>query len=95
MTLRFVHVLNGPSGEAVHRWQELTRLVGFDPPPDLKLIRSAGDISLDLIELINRDKYGTIIMGKRGFSRIKRWLLGSVSAGVLKRLTDQSLILID
>jgi len=95
MNLRFVHVLNGPIGAAMHRWQELTRLVGFENPPDLKLIHSEGDIALDLIALIDRDKYGTIIMGKRGISRIKRWLLGSVSAGVLKRLTDQSLFLID
>ena len=93
--IRFVHVLNGPVGEAEHRWHELTRLVDFETPPLLKLIHSKGDVAQDLIEMIRIDQFGTIIMGKRGLSRIKRWLLGSVSSGVLRRLTDQSLFLID
>jgi len=57
-----------------------------------------GKLCLDLsalLEIIKTEKYGTIIMGKRGLSGIKRWLIGSVSAGVLHGLTDQSLFLID
>jgi 2,4-dienoyl-CoA reductase (NADPH2) len=34
-------------------------------------------------------------MGKRGLSRIKQFLLGSVSSAVLQRLTTQTLLLID
>jgi nucleotide-binding universal stress UspA family protein len=34
-------------------------------------------------------------MGKRGLSGLKRLLLGSVSSGILSRLTDQSLFLVD
>jgi nucleotide-binding universal stress UspA family protein len=34
-------------------------------------------------------------MGKRGLSRIKQMLLGSVSSAVLQGLTNQTLLLID
>ena len=93
--IRFVHVLTGPVGHTRHRWHELTKLVDFERPPLLELIRSKGDVAQDLIEMIHKDQYGTIIMGKRGLSRIKRWWLGSVSAGVLRGLSHQSLFLID
>ena len=95
LSMTFVHVLTESAGMADQRWRGLTKQVGYKKPPPLKCIRSSGNIASDLIETIQRDHYGTIIMGKRGISRIKRWLLGSVSAGVLRRLNDQSLFLID
>jgi 2,4-dienoyl-CoA reductase (NADPH2) len=39
--------------------------------------------------------FGTLVMGKRGLSRIKQFLLGSVSAAVLQGLTTQTLLLVD
>ena len=45
--------------------------------------------------MVEEGNYGTVVMGKRGLTGIKRWLLGSVSAGVLRGLQDQSLYLID
>jgi 2,4-dienoyl-CoA reductase (NADPH2) len=52
-------------------------------------------VAADLLEIIYSENHGMIVMGKRGFSGIKRWLLGSTSAGVLRGLSDQSLFLID
>ena len=54
-----------------------------------------GSVSDTILECAKTENYGTIIMGKRGLSGIKRWLLGSVSSGVLRGLTGQSLFLID
>jgi len=53
------------------------------------------NVVLTLINTIETGDYGTVVMGKRGIAGIKRWLLGSVSAGVLRNLTDQALFLID
>jgi nucleotide-binding universal stress UspA family protein len=39
--------------------------------------------------------FDTIIMGRRGVSRIKRWILGSVSAKLLREVSDETLFLID
>jgi 2,4-dienoyl-CoA reductase (NADPH2) len=95
MNIRFVHILDGSAESAERRWREISNIVGLDKPPPLQSIRSKGNIAIELNKLIHTGKYGTVVMGKRGFSRIKRWLLGSVSAGVLRRLTDQTLYLID
>jgi 2,4-dienoyl-CoA reductase (NADPH2) len=95
MNIHFVHILDGPVESAERRWREISNIVGLEKPPPLQSIQSKGNIAIDLSKLIHRGQYGTVVMGKRGFSKIKRWLLGSVSAGVLRRLTDQTLYLID
>ena len=69
--------------------------MGWDEDFPLDLIPSKGDVAADLLEIINSENHGIIAMGKRGLSGIKRWLLGSTPAGVLKGLSDQSLFLID
>ncbi len=93
--LNFVHVADGPQRSAAQRWSELKKILDFDEDARLQIFTRKSDIATDLFNIITAGSYGTIIMGKRGFSGIKRWLLGSVSAGVLHRLTDQSLFLVD
>ncbi len=93
--VQFIHVLRGSVNIAEKRWKELIRATGFGKKFQLKLIHSKRKVDAELLNIINEGNYGTIIMGKRGLSGIKRWMLGSVSVGVLRGLSDQSLFLID
>jgi 2,4-dienoyl-CoA reductase (NADPH2) len=94
-TFTFLHVLTGSGTAAEKQWKAFLKITGVDEDLPLRLFPSTGDVVIDLLKFIEAGNYGTIIMGKRGVSGIKRWLLGSVSAGVLRGLTDQSLFLVD
>jgi len=91
----FVHVLQGSVADAMRRWDELTKILGWEKNFDLRLLPSGGNVAEVLLDEIRSKGYGTIVMGKRGLSRIKRMLLGSVSAAVLHGLEDQTLALVD
>jgi 2,4-dienoyl-CoA reductase-like NADH-dependent reductase (Old Yellow Enzyme family) len=93
--LTFVHILEGLAGPVERRWEEIRKILDWDEDFELTLIGSKGKVAADLLETIQHGGYGTIIMGKRGLSNIKSRLLGSVSATVLRGLTDQTLFLID
>ncbi|MFC1579602.1 universal stress protein [Thermodesulfobacteriota bacterium] len=91
----FVHALSSPQGPAEQRWEKIKKVTGIDAGLKLTFIPISGEVDKDLLAMVKTGKYGTVVMGKRGLTGIKRWLLGSVSAGVLRGLEDQSLILID
>ncbi|RJR53649.1 MAG: hypothetical protein C4576_01425 [Desulfobacteraceae bacterium] len=91
----FVHVLQGSAADAKRRWEDLVKILAWDRQFDLHLLPEGGAVAEVLLHEIRSKRYGTIVMGKRGLSRIKRMLLGSVSAAVLHGLTDQTLVLID
>ncbi|MBW1945158.1 MAG: universal stress protein, partial [Deltaproteobacteria bacterium] len=91
----FVHALSGPQGPAEQRWEKIKKVTGMDADLKLMFIPTRGEVDRDLLAMMESGNYGTVVMGKRGLTGIKRWLLGSVSAGVLRGLKDQSLILID
>jgi len=91
----FVHVLQGSAADAMRRWEDFVKILGWDKHFELRLLPSGRDVAEILLHEIRTRRYGTIVMGKRGLSRIKRMLLGSVSAAVLHGLTDQTLVLID
>ncbi len=93
--LNFLHVLTGPKKSAEHRWKELKRIMELDENIEIQCIAKDREISNTILEFVKAGNYGTIVMGKRGRSGIKRWLLGSVSTGVLRGLTEQSLFLVD
>jgi 2,4-dienoyl-CoA reductase (NADPH2) len=93
--LNFVHVAAKHSSPPQQRWAELKRVAGIREEIPLEVIITQADVVSILNQRIHGGNYGTVVMGKRGLSGIKRWLLGSVSAGVLRQLTGQSLILID
>lgn len=95
LRFQFVHVLNGPEGAARQRWEKIKAVTGVQTDLDLTLLPTGEGIAERLLEMVKEGNYGTIVMGKRGRTGIKRWLLGSVSAGVLRGLRDQSLYLID
>lgn len=94
-SFQFVHVLRKPSTATQKRWKELSAVVGFRKVPELMRITSHNDIAAELLRVMRESDCGTVIMGKRGLSGIKRWMPGSVSKGVLKGLDDQTLFLID
>ncbi|MEW6668477.1 MAG: universal stress protein [Thermodesulfobacteriota bacterium] len=94
-TLDFVHVLQGRDTEALKRWEDMRKILGWDERHALRFLPSRQPVGEVLVREIHEGRYGTVIMGKRGISRIKRMLLGSVSSAVLHHLTDQSIVLID
>jgi 2,4-dienoyl-CoA reductase-like NADH-dependent reductase (Old Yellow Enzyme family)/nucleotide-binding universal stress UspA family protein len=93
--LVFIHVLTGPKDPAPKRWQNFIQIADLDGNIQLTRVPVNGSVSDTILECARVENCGTIIMGKRGLSGIKRLLLGSVSAGVLRGLTGQSLFLID
>ncbi|WP_041279415.1 oxidoreductase [Desulfobacula toluolica] len=101
--ISFVNVLTGKSSPVERQWEKMKKITKLKKNIPLEFIRPANNMGNNmttnvisaLVETIITRKYGTVIMGKRGLSGIKRWLLGSVSSGVLHRLTDQTLFLID
>lgn len=97
--ISFVNVLTGKSSPVERQWEKMKKITEFKENIQLEFIRPTNNVATNvisaLVETIIAHQYGTVIMGKRGLSGIKRWLLGSVSSGVLHRLTDQTLFLID
>ena len=93
--LHFVHFCNDQAGEVGRRWEELKKIVGWDEDFRLELILSKKDVVAQILSRIKERKCGAIVMGKRGLTGMKRRLLGSVSAGVLRGLTDETIFLID
>lgn len=95
LNLHFVHVLSGSARLIEQRWLKIKKIVNFDRNVQLQLIKSTGDAAEDLLNLLTPKRFDTIIMGRRGVSRIKRLLLGSVSAKLLREITDETLFIID
>lgn len=93
--IQFVHVPAGPPAGVMQRWRDIARIADLDPPPELMLAPPSDRVAEGLVEVMQNGDFGTLVMGKRGISGIKRRLLGSVSAGVLKRLSDRTLFLVD
>ena len=93
--IRCANVLDQPVRSAERRWARCLRVAGIQSAPPIHYLRPGEATSRVLIDFARQENVGTIVMGKRGLSRIKRWLLGSVSAGVLRNLSGQSLFLID
>jgi 2,4-dienoyl-CoA reductase (NADPH2) len=93
--LRFVHALDGSKTRADRHWSRLKKVVGLNQEEQLTCIPSGENPVAAIMEEIARGRYGTIVMGKRGLTGIKRLLLGSVSRAVLRKIKDQTLFLVD
>ena len=96
--LDFVHVLqkDEKSGWAFKRWREIHKILGWRKPAPLRTVAlQDGDVSAAILRELRNGDFGTLVMGKRGLSRIKQLLLGSVSSAVLQGLTTQTLLLVD
>ncbi len=74
---------------------DLIKNAGYKNMYPLHTIVSRNLIAGEILKVAKEGNFGIVVMGKRGVSGIKRWMLGSVSRGVLRSLTDQTLMLID
>ena len=91
-----VHLSQHPPKHARLQWHRMKKICGIESNPlPLEVIPPSADIVSDLLNIIRAGRYDTVIMGKRGLSGIKRVLLGSVSAGIVRGLSEESIILID
>jgi nucleotide-binding universal stress UspA family protein len=45
----------------------------------LKTVLKSGDAATEIIEYVKKNKIDLIVAGSRGLSRVRSWLLGSVS----------------
>ena len=81
--------------EARRQWVALNKVMGWDEPHRLRTITSKAAVDEVILDLLKSEDFGTVVMGKRGLSGIKRLLLGSVSAKVLRGLRDQTIYFID
>jgi 2,4-dienoyl-CoA reductase (NADPH2) len=93
--LDFLHVHQGDETAAYKRWREIHKILGWQSASPLRTVPRAGDVAATILHELRTGDFGTLVMGKRGLSRIKQLLLGSVSAAVLQGLTNQTLLLID
>lgn len=91
----FMHVLTGDAKSAGRRWSRFKKAVDLGAGEPLRMIPSSGSVSADILDQLTAGGYGTVIMGKRGLSGIKRLLPGSVSRAVLRGLDTQTLFLVD
>ncbi len=92
--LTFLHVLENGGRQAEEQWREAKDLAGLDEDTPLTLVERRRGPAADLLEEMARGGYGTVIMGRRGQGGLRRLLLGSVSAAVLRGLASQTLILV-
>ena len=111
MILTFLkHVVlpkTGLSAHAVHlsaetpktvqlRWRRMKKICGLEPALlPLEVIRPEQPVARQILDLAHDRACGTVLMGKRGLSGIKRLVLGSVSAKVLGGVDRETLILVD
>jgi 2,4-dienoyl-CoA reductase (NADPH2) len=93
--LDFIHVLQGTEEAARRRWNEMQKILGWDTPAELGFVPMTGNAAESILREIQQRDCGTVVLGKRGLSRIKRLFLGSVSAAVLHGLGGRTLVLID
>jgi 2,4-dienoyl-CoA reductase (NADPH2) len=90
-----IHVLQGAEVQARKRWSEMLAVLGWTAPVALRLLPLDGSVAETVLRELEEGDFGTIVMGKRGLSRMKRLFLGSVSAAVLKGSGDRTMVLVD
>ena len=93
--IEFIHVLQGPEAAVRRRWKEMQKILRWDKPADLGFLPITSNAAESILGEVRRRDCGTVVLGKRGLSRIKRLFLGSVSAAVLHGLGNRTLVLID
>lgn len=94
LDFRFVHVSKGSDGNVRRRWEEILEVLEWDGDAELHLLPFTLGAAADILQEIRSGEFGQVIMGRRGRTGMKQWLLGSISAGVMRGLGDQSINLI-
>jgi 2,4-dienoyl-CoA reductase (NADPH2) len=91
----FLHVAQDAEARVLKRWRDIHKILGWQKPVPLRVAAPKGGVPSTILRELHDGDFGTVVMGKRGLSRIKQFLLGSVSAAVLQGLTNQTLLLVD
>ena len=90
---RFVHVLAGAPQAAMVRWSKMLPLSGWDADTPLDVLPPGpGGAAQTLLEAAAGWDY--LAVGRRGMSRIKSFLLGSVSRRILRAAPDATVVIV-
>jgi 2,4-dienoyl-CoA reductase-like NADH-dependent reductase (Old Yellow Enzyme family) len=90
---RFVHVLDGPAQAARKRWEKMLPLSGWDADTPLEVMPPGPDGTAQTL-LDAAAGWDAVIVGRRGMSRIKSLLLGSVSRRILRAVSDATVVIV-
>ena len=90
---RFVHVLTGSPQAARARWSKMLPLSGWDADMPLDVMPPGpGGVAQILLEAAAG--WDFVVVGRRGMSRIKSLLLGSVSRRILRAAPDATVVIV-
>jgi 2,4-dienoyl-CoA reductase-like NADH-dependent reductase (Old Yellow Enzyme family)/nucleotide-binding universal stress UspA family protein len=90
---RFVHVLDGSAQAARRRWEKMLPLSGWDADTPLELVPPGPEgVAGTLLDAAAG--WDVVIVGRRGMSRIKSLLLGSVSRRILRGAVDATVVIV-
>jgi len=90
---RFVHVLAGAPQAARVRWSKMLPISGWDTDTPLAVLPpGSGGVAQTLLEAAAGWDY--LVVGRRGMSRIKTLLLGSVSRRILRAAPDATVVIV-
>jgi 2,4-dienoyl-CoA reductase (NADPH2) len=96
LSVRVVHFSDEDPETVRHRWRRMLKTCGLARNRlPLEVIKPEQPLWEQVLALARTRACGTVLMGKRGLSGIKRLVLGSVSAKVLGGLDQETLILVD
>jgi nucleotide-binding universal stress UspA family protein len=88
-----VHVLDGSAQAARKRWEKMLPLSGWDADTPLELMPPGPE---GVAGTLRREAAGwdVVVVGRRGMSRIKSLLLGSVSRRILRGVSDATVVIV-
>lgn len=90
---RFVHVLEGSAQAARSRWEKMLPISGWDADTPLEVVAPGPDgVARTLLDAAAG--WDTLVVGRRGLSRIKSLLLGSVSRRILREAMDANVVIV-
>ena len=90
---RFVHVLAGSPQAARVRWSKMLPLSGWDADTPLEVILPGPEgVAQTILKAASGWDY--LVVGRRGMSRIKSLLLGSVSRRILQGAQDATVVIV-
>lgn len=94
--LKVVHVLRQSDHTVRRKWEQMKKVCGWhETHLPLDIVTTDMGAAEAILQIARDQIFDTVIMGKRGASGIKRWLMGSVSANVLKGLPNHTLFFVD
>ena len=92
--ISFVHVADRSRNDAMRRWGEIMDVLGWDPGTPLNILSPKSTVADDILEELYSGDYGSVILGRRKITPVRRWFIGSVSSGVLEGFADRNITLV-